>query len=171
MGKPRTPQRSEGARPLEVDVDLGMMKQSVSFQLRHASWAAQNAFALHFASSDHVPRQYSVLYLISANPGVSVKALAAAIGVDQSTLVPTLNVCEARGWIRRTRGLPDRRVTALHLTDQGRVVLGELQAKLQAHEAVVTSELSPGERRQLLGLLRKVRAGALAVGRTVDKLD
>jgi len=160
MAKPRTPQRSEGARPLEVDVDLGVMKESVSFQLRHASWAAQNAFALRFAASDHVPRQYSVLYLIGANPGISVKALAAAIGVDQSTLAPTLNVCEDRGWIRRERGRPDRRVTALELTEQGRVVLGELQAKLEAHEAMVTAGLSRAERLQLLDLLRKVRAAA-----------
>jgi DNA-binding MarR family transcriptional regulator len=160
--KARTAPLSEGARPLEVDVDLGMMRESVSFQLRHASWAAQHAFALQFAASDHVPRQYSVLYLISANPGVSVKALAAAIGVDQSTLVPTLNICEDRGWIRRERGKPDRRVTALVLTDTGRVTLDDLQRLLQAHEDRVTAQLSEAERRQLLDLLRKVRAGALS---------
>lgn len=166
MSKPparkRTPPLSEGARPLEADVDLGMMRESVSFQLRHASWAAQHAFAVQFAASDHVPRQYSVLYLISANPGVSVKALAAAIGVDQSTLVPTLNVCEDRGWIRRERGRPDRRLVALELTEDGRGVLAQLQRLLEAHEAQVTAELSEAERRQLLGLLRKVRSGALS---------
>ena len=153
---------SEGAVRLEVDVDLGVMRESISFQLRHASWAVHTKFAAQFAPSDHVPRQYSVLYLISINAGVSVKSLAAAIGVDQSTLVPTLNVCEERGWIRRERGKPDRRLVALGLTAQGRQTLESLQRTLQAHEALVTSELTDDERRQLLGLLRKVRSGTLS---------
>lgn len=161
---------SEGVRTTEVDVDLGMMRDLVSFQLRHASWAVHAAFAARFFASDAVPRQYSVLYLIGANPGVSVKALAAAIGVDQSTLVPTLNVCEDRGWIRRERGQPDRRMVALHLTDTGRDNLDGLQEQLQAHDATVTALLSQAERRQLLDLLRKVRAAAeSAAAVDVDK--
>lgn len=153
--------RSEGARPVAA-VDLGMMAQSVAFQLRHASWAVHNAFGAHFSPSDAVPRQYSVLHLIGANPGVSVKALAEAIGVDQSTLVPTLNICESRGWIRRERGMPDRRLVALELTAGGRETLEQMQEMLQAHEALVTSTLSEAERVELLSLLRKVRAAAMS---------
>lgn len=156
---------SEGILPPEANVDLGLMRDSVSFQLRHASWAVHAAFGLRFAPVDAVPRQYSVLYLISINPGVSVKALAAAIGVDQSTLVPTLNVCEERGWITRTRSKPDRRVAALDLTDAGARMLGDMQDRLTAHEAGMTKELSEPERQQLLTLLRKVRSSAMfAIG-------
>jgi len=162
-GKPSKVALSEGVRRPEVDVDLGLMRDSVSFQLRHAAWAAHSAFAQRFAPADAVPRQYSVLYLIGRNPGISVKALAAAIGVDQSTLVPTLNVCEERGWIRRERGKPDRRLVALDLTPEGRQALDALQRQLAAHEAAVTAALSEEERRQLLALLAKVAAGALAV--------
>ena len=109
-----------------------------------------------------MPRQYSVLYLIGSNPGISVKALAVAIGVDQSTLVPTLNVCEERGWIRRERGKPDRRIAALELTAKGRSALQGFQQMLRSHEARVTADLSEGERRQLLALLSKVREGTLS---------
>jgi len=153
---------SEGVQRPDIDVDLGLMRESVSFQLRHVSWAVHAAFAANFAPSDAVPRQYSVLYLISINAGVSVNTLAAAIGVDQSTLVPTLNVCEERGWIRRERGKPDRRVVALQLTAMGRRMLDSLQRMLRAHEAAVTSELTDDERGQLLLLLRKVRSGTIA---------
>lgn len=167
---------SEGALPIDVNVDFGLMRDSVSFQLRHASWAVHAAFGAHFAPSDAVPRQYSVLYLIRINPGVSVNVLAAAIGVDQSTLVPTLNVCEGRGWIRRTRGKPDRRLVALEITPKGQGTLDRMQKKLRAHEASVTSELTDGERRQLLVLLRKIRTGTLsrlstARTRGISKLD
>jgi DNA-binding MarR family transcriptional regulator len=158
---------SEGALPIDVDVDFGLMRDSVSFQLRHASWAVHAAFGAHFAPSDAVPRQYSVLYLISINPGVSVNVLAAAIGVDQSTLVPTLNVCEGRGWLRRARGKPDRRLVALEITPKGQGALDRMQKKLRAHEASVTSELTDAERRQLLVLLRKIRTGTLSQLSTV----
>ncbi len=154
---------SEGILPPEANVDLGLMADSVSFQLRHASWAAHAAFGLRFAPADAVPRQYTTLYLISVNPGISVKALAAAIGVDQSTLVPTLNICEERGWITRTRGKPDRRVAALDLTTDGKRMLASLQLALAEHEAAVTATLSAAERQQLLDLLRKVRASAMSV--------
>ncbi|MGH8242591.1 MAG: MarR family winged helix-turn-helix transcriptional regulator, partial [Steroidobacteraceae bacterium] len=147
---------------LEANVNLGLMRESISFQLRYASWAVHTHFGAQFAPSDHVPRQYSVLYLICINPGLSVKALATAIGVDQSTLVPTLNVCEERGWIRRERGKPDRRLVALQITAKGRGTLDRMQDNLRAHETSVTSELNEGERRQLLALLRKVRSGTLS---------
>lgn len=153
---------SEGILPPDANVDLGLMRESVSFQLRHASWAVHAAFGMRFAPVDAVPRQYSVLYLISINPGISVKALAAAIGVDQSTLVPTLNACEERGWITRTRSKPDRRVAALDLTDAGRHMLSEMQNALNAHEANVTAALTEPERQQLLTLLRKVRSSAMS---------
>lgn len=162
---------SEGILPPEANVDLGLMRESVSFQLRHASWAVHAAFGLRFAPVDAVPRQYSVLYLISINPGVSVKALAAAIGVDQSTLVPTLNVCEERGWITRTRSKPDRRVAALDLTADGRTMLTEMQDRLTAHEATVTAELTEPERHKLLTLLRKVRSSAMLAIEGAAKID
>jgi DNA-binding MarR family transcriptional regulator len=152
---------SEGILPPEANVDLGLMRDSISFQLRHASWAVHTAFGLRFAPVDAVPRQYSVLYLISINSGISVKALAAAIGVDQSTLVPTLNICEERGWITRTRSKPDRRVAALDLTDAGRRMLAEMQDRLTAHETAMTAELTEPERKTLLALLRKVRSSAM----------
>jgi DNA-binding MarR family transcriptional regulator len=154
--------RSEGARDLGVNVDLGMMRESIAFQLRYVSWAVHSAFIARFAPSDAVPRQYSVLYLININRGISVKALAAAIGVDQSTLVPTLNVCEDSGWIRRVRGQVDRRLVALNITAKGGEILDEMREMLRSHEASVTSELNEAERRQLLALLRKVRKGTLS---------
>jgi DNA-binding MarR family transcriptional regulator len=151
---------SEGTRPPGANVDLGEMADSVAFQLRQTSYAVHQAFARRFSRADAVPRQYSVLHLISINPGISVKDLAAAIGVDQSTLVPTLNVCEERGWIVRERTTRDRRLAALGLTDSGRDVLAEVERSLRAHEAEVTGGLTRAERRQLVDMLRRVRAAA-----------
>ena len=151
---------SEGARAPDGAVDLGAMAESIAFQLRQTSYAVHQAFGRRFSPADAVPRQYSVLQLIEANSGISVKDLAAAIGVDQSTLVPTLNVCEERGWISRTRSTRDRRVASLDLTAPGRAELHKVQQAICDHEAEVTRSLSANERRQLLEMLRRVRASA-----------
>jgi DNA-binding MarR family transcriptional regulator len=144
-----------------ANVDLGAMRDSISFQLRFTSWAVHNAFGTQFAPSDAVPRQYSVLYLISLNPGINVKTLSAAIGVDQSTLVPTLNVCEQRKWIRRRRDKLDRRVTVLALTEAGERTLRVAGRMLDAHDNAIAAGLSAAERRRLLDLLRRVRMDAM----------
>lgn len=151
---------SEGARPQGAEVDLGVMAQSIPFQLRQTAYAVHQAFGRGFSSPDAVPRQYAVLHLIDLNPGISVKDLAAAIGVDQSTLVPTLNVLDDRGWIVRERTARDRRLAALGLADPGRQALADIQQKLAAHDAEVTAGLSPAEQRQLLDMLRRVREAA-----------
>ena len=156
---------SPGVVPPTANVDLGVMRDSVSFQLRFTSSAVHGAFGAQFAPADAVPRQYSVLYLVSLNPGINVKALSAAIGVDQSTLVPTLNVCEERGWIRRRRSNTDRRVTVLELTKAGERSLQLAGKMLDAHEAWVTSGLSDNQRRQLLALLRKIRSNVKSAPR------
>jgi DNA-binding MarR family transcriptional regulator len=153
---------SEGVIQPAGNVDLGIMRDSISFQLRFTSWAVHTAFGVQFAPSDAVPRQYSVLYLVGLNPWINVKSLSAAIGVDQSTLVPTLNVCEERKWIRRRHGKPDRRVTVLELTKAGERKLQTAGRMLDAHEASVAAGLSVAERRQLLALLRRVRTNALS---------
>lgn len=154
---------SEGIVPPDEAVDLGAMADSISFQLRHASFAVHAAFGFRFRPADAVPRQYSILYLIDRNPGLSVKALAAAIGVDQSTLVPSLNILEERGWILRARGQPDRRRVALTLTSEGAAMLAAMQRAIAAHEAEIAADLDDAERRALILLLRKVRAAAAAL--------
>jgi DNA-binding MarR family transcriptional regulator len=136
------------------------MARSIPFQLRQTAYAVHQAFGRGFSNAEAVPRQYTVLHLIDLNPQISVKDLAAAIGVDQSTLVPTLNVCEERGWIVRERTARDRRLAALGLAEAGRKALAGIQQKLAAHEAEVTADLSPAERRQMLDMLRRVRAAA-----------
>jgi DNA-binding MarR family transcriptional regulator len=88
--------------------------------------------------------------------------------VDQSTLVPTLNVCEGRGWIRRERGQVDRRVVALHITASGETVLQDFHRQLVAHEASICAGLSDAERKQLLALLAKI-AETPAVKNQLDK--
>ena len=62
---------------------------------------------------DFTPGSFGVLTLIRANPGITQVALAAAFGVDKSTMSPVILRLEKRGLIRREVLASDRRCHAL----------------------------------------------------------
>ena len=69
---------------------------------------------------DFTPGSFGVLTLIRANPGITQVALAAAFGVDKSTMSPVIVRLEKRGLVRREVLASDRRCHALYLRAGGR---------------------------------------------------
>jgi DNA-binding MarR family transcriptional regulator len=105
---------------------------------------------------DLAPGQYSVLLLIGLNPGLSQMDLAAATGLDGSTLVPITNRFEKLGWIRRTRRKEDRRFYSLRVTPAGQAVLDNARPIIDAHERRLVSGLTERERDTLIDLLSRI---------------
>ena len=102
------------------------------------------------------PTQFAVLTLIRENPGVRQTEVCAALGLQKANFVPLLNELQRRGLALRKAGVPDRRSSALHLTEHGEVVL---QRALELHtqwEERVAARLGVGGRERLLELLRKL---------------
>jgi DNA-binding MarR family transcriptional regulator len=87
-------------------------------------------------------------------------ALARALGIDRSTLVPILNRLQARGLLVRRDSPTDGRTHALGLTPAGEKALGRFARLVKAHEKRIASGLSAAETRTLIELLEKVRASA-----------
>lgn len=131
----------------------GALPQLLGYRLR----LAQQAVFHDFASSVHglSPGRVGLLILIDANPGVTQSRLAEAAGRDRSTMVGVFDLLEGRGLIERRRGA-DRRTNGLWLTRAGRRLLTRALRAIDRHERRIASRLSPGERRQLLGLLAKI---------------
>lgn len=105
---------------------------------------------------DLAPGQYSVLLLIGLNPGLSQMDLAAATGLDGSTLVPITNRFEKLGWIRRARRSEDRRFYSLRVTPAGQAVLDNARPIIDAHERQLVSRLTERERHTLIDLLTRI---------------
>jgi len=87
-------------------------------------------------------------------------ALARALGIDRSTLVPILNRLQARGFLVRRASPTDGRTHALGLTPNGEKALSRFARLVRAHEKRIASRLSAAETRALIELLEKVRASA-----------
>ena len=97
-----------------------------------------------------------LLRKIASDPGVSQQALAEHLGVMPSRMVALVDELEGKGIIERRRSTEDRRNYALHLTNRGRQLLGELSRVAAEHEESLCAALSKEERVQLRDLCRRI---------------
>ena len=99
------------------------------------------------------PAQGELLRFIRRNPGTSVAAAAAELGVAPNTVSTLVSLLVAGGLLRREHDPFDRRVVRLHLTDSAR---REVERWRDERTAVVVeglTQLDDAERRALEGAL------------------
>jgi DNA-binding MarR family transcriptional regulator len=98
---------------------------------------------------------FSTLALIAANPGCSQTALARALGMDKSAVVPIIDELEQRGLALRVRSSADRRRHALVITEAAQVLIDQMHEAVAAVGRPIRQALSPEEYRLLLSLLER----------------
>ena len=97
-----------------------MLPSLLGYVLRRTQSAVFADFAATFAKAGEAltPGEFGLLVLVERNAGLSQMALARALGIDRSTLVPILDRLQARGLLVRHR-LADRRPYACAGADAG----------------------------------------------------
>ena len=98
---------------------------------------------------------FSTLALISANPGCSQTALARALGMDKSAVVPIIDELEQRGLARRVRSSEDRRRHALEVTDAAQALIDQMNAAVSAVGRPIRQAMTAEEYRLMLSLLER----------------
>lgn len=154
MGRPA----NKPAPPL----DRGLLPSLLGYMLRRTQTAVFGDFAATFSKAGETltPGEFGLLVLVDRNSGLSQMALARALGIDRSTLVPILDRLQARGLLMRHRSPTDGRTHALALTPAGDKALGRFARLVKAHEKRIASSLSSAETRTLIELLEKVHHSA-----------
>ncbi|MER6511740.1 MarR family transcriptional regulator [Nonomuraea sp. NPDC001636] len=130
----------------------------VAFLLAQLGAHAAGRFAARVAELGLSPSDVGLLRMIALQPGRSQQSLAADLGVVPSRVTALLDPLDRAGLVERRRSAGDRRNHELHLTEQGAKVMEDIRRTAMAHEADVTSCLSPDQRGQLLALLELVAA-------------
>jgi DNA-binding MarR family transcriptional regulator len=102
------------------------------------------------------PREFGVLNVLARNPGITQQGVGQYAGVDPSTMVATLDSLEERGFAERRPHPEDRRKRAVYLTPAGEQALREGRKVASAVGREAFAPLTPEERKQLHGLLRKL---------------
>jgi len=153
----RRPARVRDPKAVAKTADLGPLAEMVGVQLRLAQISADRALA-EKVGGEVPPGYFTVLALIAANPGASQSAVAAAMALDRSSLVPILKDLERRRWITRAASTRDRRAHELHLTVRGRTALARLRVQIDALEAQIREVFGAADTRRLLAALRQFQA-------------
>jgi DNA-binding MarR family transcriptional regulator len=150
-------------RPVPAkSLDRGLLTSLLGYQLRRTQSAVFADFAATFGKAGEAltPGEFGLLVLVERNAGLSQMALARALGIDRSTLVPILNRLQARGLLVRRASPTDGRTHALALTPAGEKALARYMRLVKAHEKRIAGGLSESEARSLIELLEKVRQAA-----------
>jgi DNA-binding MarR family transcriptional regulator len=152
--KPKAPGEA-GAR----QVDFDELPTYVGYVVRRTQAKIFGEFEAMLADFDFTPGSFGVLTLIRANPGITQVALAAAFGVDKSTMSPVVFRLEKRGLVRREVLASDRRCHSLFFEPAAEPAFLTARDKVRAFETSVASRLSKTEQRELARLLAKLQGG------------
>src|SRR5205809_8074111 len=140
-------------------IDFDELPSYVGYQVRRTQAKIFAEFEATLGDFEFTPGSFGVLTLVRANPGVTQVALAAAFGVDKSTMSPVIFRLEKRGLVRREVLASDRRCHALYLEASSEPQFLAAREKVRAFEAGVASRLAKPEQRELARLLAKLQGG------------
>jgi DNA-binding MarR family transcriptional regulator len=141
----------------EPRIDFGELPSYVGYQVRRAQAAIFTGLEAALREFDLTPGSFGVLALIRANPGITQVALAAAFGVDKSTMSPVIFRLEKRGLIRREVLANDRRRHALFFEPAAEAAFEAARERVRTFEGSVGARLSKAEQRELARLLVKLQ--------------
>jgi len=106
------------------------------------------------------PALFGVLNVLGAREGAIQQQLSSDMGIDPSTMVTLIDELERSGLAERGRRPGDRRAWEVAITPKGRRTLERARRFAAQVEDDVLAGLSAGERRQLIGLLRRALGAA-----------
>jgi DNA-binding MarR family transcriptional regulator len=102
------------------------------------------------------PRDFGVMNIVAAQPGISQQRLHEQTGIDPSSMVAVIDELERMGLAERRPQPDDRRARAIYLTPAGEETLKRVRAMAAALQREFFAGLSKEEQRTLHQLLRKL---------------
>ena len=142
--------------PAVEQVDTAYLEGLIGYNARRAAIAVIDVFMARMAVYDLRPVDFSVLSLITHNPGITSRQLCTALGILPPNLVGMINVLEQRALITRKPHPRDGRAVGLHLSAAGQKFVRDAERTALELEAEVAARLTPSEARTLIRLLKKI---------------
>ncbi|MFF9477713.1 MarR family winged helix-turn-helix transcriptional regulator [Streptomyces sp. NPDC014733] len=110
---------------------------------------------------------YLLLNRLDQEGPMGVKALAAGMGIDSSTVTRQVAPLVESGLVNRATHPEDGRAVVLQLSERGRTRLGEVRASRRALMEMVTDEWTEEERAVFCTLLTRFNVSLAAVTATM----
>jgi DNA-binding MarR family transcriptional regulator len=148
--------RAARAVPAVEEVDASYLEGLIGYNARRAALAVIEVFMQRMSIYDMRPVDFSVLSLITHNPGITSRQLCTRLGILPPNLVGMINNLEGRALIQRQPHPRDGRAMGLHLTAAGKKLMREAERTAADLEAQAASRLSAAEVKILIRLLKKI---------------
>jgi DNA-binding MarR family transcriptional regulator len=142
--------------PAVEHIDTRYLEGLIGYNARRAALAVIEVFLQRMAVYDLRPVDFSVLSLITHNPGITSRQLCTALGILPPNLVGMINALEKRELVERQPHPRDGRAMGLHLTPAGEKLMRNAERTAAQLEAEVAARLSATETRTLIKLLKKI---------------
>lgn len=152
------PARAAAPAPIPAveDVDTSFLEGLLGYNARRASLAIVERFMARMARYQLRVVDFSVLSLVTHNPGITSRQLCATLGVLPPNLVAIVGSLEKRELIERKPHPRDGRAVGLHLTTAGQKLMQAAEQTATELESEAAHGLSPVEVKTLIRLLRKL---------------
>ena len=133
---------------------LDKLYRRPGFMIRRAHQISVSLFLEETGALGITNRQYGIMLVLKAEPGIDQITVAKLLGLDRSTTGMVLTKLEDAGLVGRIVGA-DRRKRSLKLTPAGERMLKRLAAPARRAQERVLSAFLPRERETFLDLLDK----------------
>lgn len=161
---PTSPAKAKGkpkAEPGRADasvekVDTRYLESLIGYNARRAALAVIGVFLERMAPYGLRPVDFSILSLVTHNPGITARQLCSALGILPPNMVGMVSAFERRGLVERRPHPSDRRAQGLHLTPAGVALMNEAEQTASALEQDVACKLTRAQQKQLMDLLQKI---------------
>jgi len=134
----------------------GQQRQGAAFLLAQVGAHAAGRFAELLAPLHLSPPHAGILRALSRTAGLSQQELASMLKMHASRLVGLVDELETSGFVKRQENADDRRIYALHLTNEGQAILGEIGRVAKESQDSLLASLGKEEREQLADLLQRI---------------
>jgi DNA-binding MarR family transcriptional regulator len=137
-------------------VDTSFLESLLGYNLRRGTLTVIEVFLQRMAPYGLRPVDFSVMSLITHNPGITSRQLCTSLGILPPNLVGMVGTLEKRDLIERRPHPHDGRAMGLHLTPSGQKLMRDAERTATELETEIAGRLTPAEQRTLLKLLKKI---------------
>ncbi len=155
-----TPRKPTTTVPSVEKVDTSYLESLIGYNARRAALSVIEVFLDRMAVYGLRPVDFSVLSLITHNPGITSRQLCTTLGMLPPNLVGMINNFEKRDLVMRKPHPHDGRAMGLHLTTTGHKLMRDAERTAAELEREVGARLSAAENKTLIRLLQKIYLNA-----------
>lgn len=128
----------------------------INFILSNAQNTVHNYFKRKLQDYDITPSQYSLLYCLYVQDGLTPSQLAQALRLDTSSITGILSRLEKKGLIDRVYNQEDRRSVSIHLREEGKILWQQVDLVIEEANEKITGNLDPALYAQFLSTLELI---------------